>query len=62
MNNRSPIGIKRLLHISQKLGIKFETKFGETKVSESLPLYLTKTEERIIEVMKPLTEKEIKMI
>ena len=50
LKGRKPVGIKRLLHISHKLGIKFETEFGTTKVSESPPLYLTKDD--MIEKLK----------
>ena len=54
LKGRDPIGIKRLLHISQRLGIKFETEFGDTKISESPPLYLAPDDEEILEMLKPL--------
>ena len=57
LKGRDPVGIKRLLHISRKLDIQFETKFSETKVSESLSLYLTKDDKEILAMMKPLTKK-----
>lgn len=58
LKGREPVGIKRLLHISHKLGIKFETELGETKVAESPPIYLSEKKKRVIEMMKALSEKE----
>lgn len=63
LKGRDPVGIKRLLHISQRLGIQFETEYGEiTEAGKVMivgsPPHLTEDDEEILEMMKPLSKKD----